>query len=279
MAEHKVSKVHATVSGAGSGTEVNVSQAHVTALLAGNAIRVSQAHVTVLWTTFAPPVPPPGEEEEESGEDLPLPGPSICDAFKEAGFMTEIGLNIVNCALTAAGANPIASFEENSTEAKFARECYVDEVCAMMGNYRWRFAAKEVVLNKLANVPLAQYEEAYQLPVDLLIINGLFMQDGRSPVSEFDRYRDQIYLNFTTEQNVVLEYTYCAPEQYWPAYFAKAMELQLASMYASQLTRNGEIIALFMEQKERQWRIAKNLDSSSQTTRRIVNSRLTAIRN
>ena len=71
-------------------------------------------------------------------------------------------------ALIRLGAAPISSFLDGTTESEIAGALYAPVRDALLSAYGWSFATAQVDLIKLSQAPLADYQNAFQLPNDFL---------------------------------------------------------------------------------------------------------------
>lgn len=135
-------------------------------------------------------------------------------------------VQLVSNALILLGDSPISSLTENTTGATLGANLFENTYLAMLQNHRWRFASKSQRLNRLAAKPNTGYTYAFQLPSDMLyIIKG----DSR----RYEVYGTEIHCDSESFQ---LDYIHRVQEDLLPAYFAKALEYNLASQFAVPLT-------------------------------------------
>tara|TARA_R110002167_G_scaffold43800_2_gene132163 strand:+ start:2794 stop:3378 length:585 start_codon:yes stop_codon:yes gene_type:complete len=191
--------------------------------------------------------------------------------------ITAIDVTIASRALNLIGANQISSFTEGSTEANVANNLYDAIVEGSLTLTRWRFASGQQQLSRLDAVPTSRWDAAYQMPTSppILLLHGVTVLS--KPIT-YDRYEDKIYTNTSVDDLVIADYSYRPDSQYWPAYFSKALMYELASVFASSITRKGDLAAHWATEAQREYTRAKWADSSSQTARRLRTSTLTAIR-
>jgi hypothetical protein len=175
-------------------------------------------------------------------------------------------IDICARALILIGANPITSFEDGTTEATVAANLYEDTVRDMLTRYRWRFASGQTQLSRLTDAPTSRWDAAYQAPADMLMLHVVTVNDN--PIA-YDRYQDLIYCNATTEDVVVADYTFRANEELWSPGFITAIEYQLASIFAYSVAAQTDLSDLMEKRALRQMTLARNIDSQSQTTRRL----------
>jgi len=181
-------------------------------------------------------------------------------------------------ALIMIGAQPISSFSDGSTEALVASNIYDDVVEASLTRHRWRFATTQQQLSLLTNTPTGRYDYAYQMPTSpaVLQIITLTVNDYVIPYS---RYQNYIYLNgYGSNNEVIMDYIYKVDEAYFPAHFKLALEYELASIFAGSVARDSSMIEQFKTLSERQFLVAKNIDSAETTSKVLDTNRFINLR-
>jgi len=192
--------------------------------------------------------------------------------------MATTNIDICARALIMIGAQPISSFSDGSTEALVASNIYDDVVEASLTRHRWRFATTQAELSLLTNTPTGRYDYAYQVPTSpaVLQIITLTVNDYVIPYS---RYQNYIYLNgYGSNSKVVMDYIYKVGEEYFPPHFRLALEYELAAIFAGSVARDSNMIEQFKTLSERQFLIAKNIDSAETTSKVLDTNRFTNLR-
>tara|TARA_B100000214_G_scaffold41972_1_gene26344 strand:+ start:530 stop:1129 length:600 start_codon:yes stop_codon:yes gene_type:complete len=192
--------------------------------------------------------------------------------------MATTKIDICARALIMIGAQPISSFSDGSTEALVASNIYDDVVEASLTRHRWRFATTQQQLSLLTNTPTGRYDYAYQMPTSpaVLQIITLTVNDYVIPYS---RYQNYIYLNgYGSSNEVIMDYIYKVDEAYFPAHFKLALEYELASIFAGSVARDAAMITQFKELSERQFLVAKNIDSAETTSKVLDTNRFINLR-
>lgn len=192
--------------------------------------------------------------------------------------MATTKIDICARALIMIGAQPISSFSDGSTEALVASNIYDDVLEASLTRHRWRFATTQQQLSLLTSAPTGRYDYAYQVPTSpaVLQIITLTVNDYVIPYS---RYQNYIYLNgYGSNNEVIMDYIYKVDEQYFPPHFRLALEYELAALFAGSVARDNGLIEQFKTLSERQFLIARNIDSTETTskvldTNRFINAR------
>ena len=176
------------------------------------------------------------------------------------------------------GAQPITSFTDGSTEALVANNVYEDITKAALTRHRWRFSTTQKALSLLASAPVGRYDYGYQIPTnpEVLQINTVTVNDYVIPYS---RYKDYIYVNgYGSSNTLIMDYIYRVDEAYFPPHFVLALEYELASIFAGSVARDSAMIKQFKELAERQFLIAKNIDSAETTTKVLDTNRFIKMR-
>ena len=180
------------------------------------------------------------------------------------------GIDISSRALILIGADPITSFESDTTEALVASNLYEDIVRTSLCTSRWRFATNQFTLNRLTDEPTGRFDNAYQLPNDLLMLHAVTINDM---LTEYTVYGDKVYANTNDSEQLVADYTFRALEQNFPSYFTIAVEYALASAFALSIARDEALGQMLERKAQLLMQQAKTLDSQQQTTRKLVTSR------
>jgi hypothetical protein len=192
--------------------------------------------------------------------------------------MATTSIDICARALVMIGAQPISSFTDGSTEALVANNVYNDVAEASLTRHRWRFATTQSTLNLLTNTPTGRYDYAYQMPTspEVLQIISITVNDYVIPYS---RYQNYIYVNsYGSTSSLVMDYIYKVDENYFPPHFRLALEYELASVFAGSVARDAAMIRQFKELAERQFLVAKNIDSAETTSKVLDTNRFINLR-
>ena len=179
-------------------------------------------------------------------------------------------IDIASRALVLIGAEPITSFDDSSTEGLVATNMYEDTVRAMLSTARWRFATEQSVLNQLSDAPTGRFDIAHQLPSDLLVLHGVTISDR---LIEYTVYGDKVFSDSTSNDTLIADYTFRAEEVNFPSYFALALQYSLASIFATSIARDDNLMQLMETKANLLMAKARNIDAQQQTTRKLVTSR------
>ena len=192
--------------------------------------------------------------------------------------MATTKVDICSTALVMIGANTITSFSDDSTEANVCNTVYEDILKSSLTRHRWRFATEQKQLSLLTATPTGRYAYAYQLPTDpeLLQLITLTVNDLVIP---YERYGDKVYLdNYGSTSSVICDYIFRQDEGEFPPHFILALQYQLASLFAGSIARDSGMIKQFAGMAERQYLVAKNIDSAEKTNKALDHSRFINLR-
>ena len=192
--------------------------------------------------------------------------------------MATTKVDICSTALVMIGANAITSFSDDSTEANVCNVVYEDILKSSLTRHRWRFATEQKQLSLLTATPTGRYSYAYQLPTspELLQLITLTVNDFVIP---YERYGDKVFLdNYGSSNSVICDYIFKQDESEFPPHFILALEYSLAGLFAGSIARDSGMIRQFSDMAERQYLIAKNIDSAERTTKVLDQSRYINLR-
>tara|TARA_R110002050_G_scaffold218826_1_gene354785 strand:- start:1099 stop:1689 length:591 start_codon:yes stop_codon:yes gene_type:complete len=179
-------------------------------------------------------------------------------------------IDICSRALILIGAEPITSFEDDTTEALICGNMYEDIARANLVSTRWRFASNQAVLARLSDAPTGRFDAAYQLPSDLLFTHAVTL-NGHS--IEYTIYGSKIFCDASSQDELILDYTFRAEEVNWPSYFSITVEYAMAIVLSTALARDQSLAQLMQFQYNQLTAKARSIDSQQQTTRKLTTSR------
>jgi hypothetical protein len=180
------------------------------------------------------------------------------------------GIDICSRALILIGAEPITSFEDDTTEGLVSSNMYEDIARSNLTSTRWRFSTNQAVLNRLSDAPTGRFDAAYQLPSGYLFVHAVTVNDFQI---EYDIYGDKIYCDAGPQDELIIDYTYRAEEQDWPSYFSVCVEYAMATVFATAIARDQGLANLMNQQYNVALAKARSIDSQQQSTRKLVTSR------
>lgn len=178
-------------------------------------------------------------------------------------------IDICSRALILIGAEPITSFEDDTTEALIAGNMYEDIARTNLTSTRWRFATNQSILNRLTDPPTGRFNSAYQLP-DHLFVHAITVNDF---AIEYNIYGDKAFCDASSNDVLIADFTFRADEVGWPSYFSVCVEYAMAVVFATALIRDASLSSLMQSQYVQLLAKARSTDSQQQTTRKVTTSR------
>jgi hypothetical protein len=147
--------------------------------------------------------------------------------------------DICSRALIEIGEETIDSFNTIGP-AQICGTIYPDYIRYLLSIYPWNFTLKKTQLARLTTNPINEWQYAYQLPSDLLILNAVYNSDDTyiNPINSFERFEDKI---FTNEEKIYIDYQYQINEESFPAYFIEFAIMALASKLAMPITQDKQL--------------------------------------
>tara|TARA_R110002020_G_scaffold15864_6_gene56559 strand:+ start:469 stop:1053 length:585 start_codon:yes stop_codon:yes gene_type:complete len=178
-------------------------------------------------------------------------------------------IDICSRALILIGAEPITSFDDDTSEALIAGNMYEDIARTNLTSTRWRFATNQAILNRLSEAPTGRFDSAYQLP-DYLFLHSVTVRDLQI---EYNVYGNKVFCDADVADVLIADFTYRADEVDWPSYFSVCVEYAMAVVFATALIRDTSLSNLMSTQYEFLMAKARSTDSQQQTTRKLTTSR------
>lgn len=157
--------------------------------------------------------------------------------------------DIANLALSEIGSKLINSIDsDGSSEARICRLHFAPVRDGLLRNHGWNFATRRASLSLLAEVPLSDWQAAWQMPLDC--VRHLRVSTGDAMISGQDFSIEGRKLLTRGCQAVSIVYvSNAAPVAEWDSLFVEAMTVLLASRVAGPLTQSpqlaGDLLARF----------------------------------
>lgn len=183
--------------------------------------------------------------------------------------MATSALTIASNALILLGDQPISSFKDGDAGALIAAHLYDATYQSMLTETLWHFATRTALLAKLSAKPDNGYLSKFQIPQDCLYV---VKTDTHT---RYEIYEREIYTNTTS---LKIEYIYKVDEVNLPVYFAKALEYNLASLFAIPLTGNVSRAEFYRKLYIDELKKARRADASQRPAYTMGNDRLIAVR-
>lgn len=177
-------------------------------------------------------------------------------------------------ALMKIGAQPIQSFYDDSVEASLTRSLFTPLRDAVLSSYAWRFATAQISLPRLADVPLAEYPFAYQLPADCVRVLSV----GSNHATRGVTYRRIGNTLHCSADHVLIDYIYASEHMDFPPYFEQALIARLAAEFCLPLTENTSRAEALYRIAENEFDRAKRIDAQQDTPRALDDYTLISVR-
>jgi hypothetical protein len=168
---------------------------------------------------------------------------------------TDIEIN--NQALLLVGATQIQAFDDESREAEVSSALYFTIKETLLSIHPWTFALGQKNLTRITQVPLGDFNYAYQLPTNPKMLKVI----KTDPNSRYRIFEDKLYCD-NAEVNIT--YLFDPKEQNYPSFFISALVMELAKFYAAALIQDDTSIQIFTSLAEKELRKARNIDSQQQ---------------
>lgn len=165
-------------------------------------------------------------------------------------------LSICSSALLMLNEDEITSFEDETRESKLCAALYETTRDSMLQMHPWRFSLNQTRLARLADAPLFEFANAFQLPSNTLRVIAV---DNTS--FNFKIFEDMIYSD-ANEISVTIQFI--PREEDMPAYFVRTLEFAMAEVLASALIADESKMQIFENKKIQQIRAARSIDSQNQ---------------
>ena len=173
---------------------------------------------------------------------------------------------ICNQALAQLGANPIISLDDEVTEAALCKALFAPIRDSVLEAYDWSFATKWFDLPKLANPPVGEYANAFQLPPEVLRV--VFVgQTSRGTVEDWQVEGDSIVTNSTTCRCKAIVRV-IDPAKFTPL-FTQALVSRLAAELAIPLTKSRTTMETLFQLYDVKLREAARRNNQQGVSRRI----------
>ncbi|MCB9988633.1 MAG: hypothetical protein H6868_04765 [Rhodospirillales bacterium] len=168
-------------------------------------------------------------------------------------------------ALIRLGAAPITSFTDGTAESEIAGALFGPVRDALLSAYGWSFATGQVALTELSTAPVADYERAFQLPIDFLRALSAGT-GGRGRGVNFRIARGALH---TDAEEVVLTYIFRPDETEFPPYFDAVLIARLTAEFCIPITENTSRAEAMYTLAEREYKNARQIDAQQDSPARI----------
>ncbi len=177
-------------------------------------------------------------------------------------------------ALIRIGAAPITSFDDGTATSEVAGALFAPVRDALLSAYAWSFATGQIELTKLGTPPIADYNNAYQLPGDYLRA----MSAGVGTRGRGLNYRISRGALHTNSDSVVLTYVFRPEEEEFPPYFDQALIARLSAEFVIPITESTSRAEVGFRLAEAEFKRARQIDAQQDTPNKIENFTLVDVR-
>jgi len=186
--------------------------------------------------------------------------------------LNDVGL--CSRALVRLGAAPITSFDDGTAESEVASVLYAPTRDSLLSSYPWTFATGQVELSVLETPPVADYQNAFQLPNDFL--RAISAGDGgKGRGLNFRIFRDALH---TDAGSATLTYIFQPEEEEFPHYFDTALITRLAAEFCIPVTENTSRAEAMFRLAENEFARARQIDAQQDSPNRIEDFSLIDVR-
>lgn len=175
-------------------------------------------------------------------------------------------IDLISKALILCGETPLTSLSDNRYGATVGGNLFDMLFETELQANRWRFACNKKSLSRLTDVPLNEWQFAFQLPPDMLLPLGTW------PRQNYEIYADRIYTNQTS---VDLEYLFKPEINKIPAYFNLLMVYALARDMIKPITESDTAHQLMQSKYTMQRGRAMYADAQGRPNKPVVDSPFT----
>lgn len=182
---------------------------------------------------------------------------------------TQSKLSLISKALVLCGETPLNALSDDRYGATVGSNLFELLYENELQSNRWRFAMKKGALSQLVATPLNEYQYAYQLPSDMLLLIGVY------PRTNYEVYGDRIYSNNTSCE---IEYMFKPGVDACPAYFSTLMTYALARDMIKPITESDNAVTVMQRKYQMQRDRAMFADAQARPNRMIADSPFTQVR-
>lgn len=149
---------------------------------------------------------------------------------------TNTKLSILSKALILCGEKALNSLSDDRYGAEVGGGLFELILENELQSNPWRFSMKKALLGRLNLTPLNQFQYAYQIPADCLLVRNVY------PASYYEIFGDRIY---TDNTSVELDYQFKPEVAALPAYFCTLLVYALARDMVKPITESDTAARIF----------------------------------
>lgn len=182
---------------------------------------------------------------------------------------TQSKISLISKALILCGEEPLNALSDDRYGATVGSNLFELLYENELQSNRWRFAMKKGTCSRLNVTPLNEYQYAYQLPSDLLLLVGVY------PRTNYEMYGDRIYSN---NSSCEIEYMFKPAISQCPSYFNTLMVYALARDMIKPITESDNAVTLMARKYVQQRDRSLFADAQARPNRVVADSPFTDVR-
>lgn len=175
--------------------------------------------------------------------------------------MALTALEIANHALVKLGARTIETLLDNTTEAQTVSLFLHSVTKALLSAHPWSFATTQTNLTVKADDPLADFQNAFDLPSDFLRIISAGVS-GRGQGLNYRIHQKKIH---TDVESCTVTYIAQPAFEDFPPFFDQALITRLAAEICIPLTENTSRTDSLFKMANDEFKRAKSIDAQQET--------------
>lgn len=186
-------------------------------------------------------------------------------------------LQLISDALVLLGEKPLTALTDNRYGATVGTRLFDRIYENELQSNRWRFAVKKAALDALSEDPLNEWQNAFELPADMLMPIGVY------PAAPYEIYGAALYTNADSVEmdylfKPTIDDTIASSSDGIPAYFTQLLTYALARDMVKPITESDSGVQVFEAKYIRQRDRALFADAQGRPNKAIVHSPFTQVR-
>ena len=172
---------------------------------------------------------------------------------------TNSKIDLISKALILCGEEPLNSLSDQRYGATVGANLFEMLYENELQSNRWRFAMNKTALSLLAAAPLNQWNNAFQLPPDMLLPIGVYPAD-----LNYEIYGTHLYTNRST---IEFDYMFKPVVTKCPAYFSTLMTFVLAQHMIKPITESDNAVIVMTDKYKIQRGLALYADAQGRPSK------------
>lgn len=177
-------------------------------------------------------------------------------------------IDLISRALILCGEKPLNSLSDDRYGATVGANLFEQIYESELQSNPWRFAFRKRALSRLVAEPLNQYKYQYQLPSDMLLLQGVYPVD-----LTYEIYGGNIM--YSNRSSVEIDFLYKPDITALPAYFTLLLVHAVACNIIHPITESDTAVKNQETKYNRQRNIALYADAQARPAKPIVHSPFT----